>query len=322
MKTTKKYYSKGTKFLYLFILLMMFYAFPNSSYGLGKKEKQATKANDEIYYSPAGTYSDWYFPADKTYLSLEWTFVPVADPPASLAAEGLLHYYAYNFALVNSSPSVGGGYAGFQTNGIFKDIQEGKVINFSIWGSNAGKTNGLLNTGNGESGGVQIMYKYKWVINHKYHFQLKQGPSGTDSLGKWWGLWVKDENTGISTFVGEQRVVSHINGKDATSWGNHTSMFGEDLHWWKTLNGDKKYTDRSVFQCSAMAAIAITANNGTIKPLKFTNYTNSGKSVTGDNGFKSVNSIVTIYQDSVNFGVQHNLGTWASPAPNYLKKNK
>ncbi len=70
-----------------------------------------------------------------------------------------------------------------------------------------------------------------------------------------------------------------------------------------------------------MAAIEITANDGNIKPLKFTNYTNSGKNVTGDNGFKSVNSIVTIYRDSVNFGVQHNLGTWASPAPNYLKKN-
>jgi len=318
MKATKKHYS--ARVFYMVILLLMFFTFTNLSYGLGKKEKQGTKDTSEIYYSPAGTYSDWYFPADKTYLSLEWTFIPVADPPASLAEEGLLHYYAYNFALLNSSQDIGGGYAGFQTNGIFKDEPEGKVINFSIWGSNSGKTNGLLNTGNGESGGVQIMYKYNWTIDHKYHFQLKQGPSGIDSLGKWWGLWVKDENTGIYTFVGEQRVPSHINGKDAISWESHTSMFGEDLHWWKSLNGDKKYTDRSAFQCSAMAAIEITANDGTIKPLKFTNYTNSGKNVTGDNGFKSVNSTVTIYQDSVNFGVQHNLGYWAAPAPNYLKK--
>ena len=194
------------------------------------QQKSSTANDGQVYYGPGGTYSDWYFPADESYSSLEWTFVPVADPPASLAKEGLLHYYAYNFSLVNATGAVGGGYAGLQTNGIFKGAYEGKVINFSIWGSNAGKTDGLLNKGNEESGGVQIMYKYPWTVKHKYRFELKQGPSGIDSLGKWWGLWVTDETSGNKTFVGEQRVPAIIKGKSAVYWNAHTSMFGEDLH--------------------------------------------------------------------------------------------
>jgi len=272
----------------------------------------------QTYYSPGGTYSDWYFPSNESYQSLEWTFVPVVDPPASLAKEGLLHYYAYNFALVNASSAVGGGYAGFQTNGVFKDQTEGKVINFSIWGSNAGKTNGLLNKANDESGGVQIMYRYDWVVGHKYYFELKQGPSGIDSLGKWWGLWVTDKNTGRETFVGEQKVPARIDGQIATAWSDHTSMFGEDLHWWHSLEGEIKYTDCSAFQGSSMAAIDITANGGKVKPLRFVNMVNSGQPVTGSNGFKSVNCAVSLYQDSTNFNVQHNLGYWPTPAPNII----
>ncbi|HEV2352811.1 MAG TPA: hypothetical protein VGR89_01095 [Puia sp.] len=275
-----------------------------------------------IFYSPGGTYTDWYFPPKDGYSSLEWTFVPVVDPPASLAKEGLLHYYAYNFALVNATSAKGGGYAGFQTNGIFKDSFEGKVINFSIWGSNAGKTAGLLNAANDESGGVQIMHKYNWVIGHKYEFQLKEGPSGSDSLGKWWGLWVTDRYSGVQTFIGEQRVPDHINGKIADLWSSHTSMFGEDLHWWHSLNGEIKYTDCSDFQSSAMAAVGITANGGKVKPVHFINKVNSGEPVMGNNGFKSVNCDVSIYADSTRFDVQHNLGYWPSPPPDYVHGRK
>ncbi|WP_346236784.1 hypothetical protein ABDK00_013915 [Niabella insulamsoli] len=284
-----------------------------------QNSKPADVSDKPVYHSPGGTYSDWYFPA-QAYNSLEWTFVPVADPPASLALEGLLHYYAYNFALNNASSSVGGGYAGFQTNGLFKNTFQGKVINFSIWGSNAGKSEGLVNGGNEESGGFQIMYRYNWTIGHPYYFELKPGPSGSDALGKWWGLWVTDKATGVKDFVGEQRVPSLINGKEATTWSAHTSMFGEDLHWWRSLNGHQKYTEPSEFQSSAMAATDISANAGTVKPFKFINRHNSGKPVTGDTGFKSINSDVSIYSDSTTFNVQHNLGYWASPAPNYIEK--
>jgi len=286
-----------------------------------KNSGQNAAGSEPVYYSPGGTYSDWYFPASEGYTSLEWTFVPVADPPPDLAKEGLLHYYAYNFSLVNASGNTGSGYAGFQTNGIFKNAFQGKVINFSIWGSNGGRSKGLVNAANDESGGYQIMYKYNWVPGQQYRFQLKQGPSGEDALGKWWGLWVTNKTTGVKDFVGEQRVPSVINHKSAVLWNAHTSMFGEDLHWWQSLNGHTKYKEQTRFQPSAMAAIDITANEGRVKPVKFTSFTNSGKPVTGSNGFKSVNSTVSIYQDSI-FNVQHNLGYWTSPAPNFLKEQK
>lgn len=281
---------------------------------------QQANVPEPVYHSPGGTYSDWYFPKEVDYTSLEWTFVPVVDPPASLTKEGLLHYYAYNFSLINATGAVGGGYAGFQTNGIFKGKYEGKVINFSIWGSNAGKTTGLLNKSNDESGGVQIMFKYNWTEKHQYRFELKRGPSGVDSLGIWWGLWVTDEFSKATTFVGEQRVPAIINNKPANYWGGHTSMFGEDLHWWKSLNGNVKYPDCTAFQPSAMAAIKITANGGTVKPIKLTSYNNSGQAVKGSNGFKSVNCDVSLYTDSLNFNVQHNLGLWVLPAPNLIKE--
>jgi len=305
------------KILYVFTVVLMACFLVLIPYFFYKKSF-TQKERNTVNHSPGGTYSDWYFPTDKNYSSYEWTFVPVADPPASLTKEGLLHYYAYNFSLVNAINSMGGGYAGFQTNGIFKEAFEGKVINFSIWGSNAGKTSGLLNKHNEESGGAQIMFKYNWVVKHRYRFELKQGPGGEDSQGMWWGIWVTDEFTKIKTFIGEQRVPTVINGKRAVYWDAHTSMFGEDLHWWSSLNGDVKYPDCSAFQPSAMAAIDITANGGTVRPTKFTYFDNSGKPSTGSSGFKSVNCDVSIYRDSVHFNVQHNLGHWDLPAPNFL----
>ena len=163
------------------------------------------------------TYTDYYFPKG-AYESLAWTFVSVVDPPESLSEEGLLHYYAYNFSLVNSTREVGRGYAGFQSNGLFRGRAKGKVINYSIWGSNGGKTDGLLESDNTESGGHQIMYPFEWIEGLAYRFELREGPSGLDALGKWWGLWVEDVATGSVTFVGEQRVPSKINGRDATMW--------------------------------------------------------------------------------------------------------
>lgn len=275
-----------------------------------------------VYYSPGGTYSDWYFPNDQTYNSLEWTFIPVQDPPESLAKAGLLHYYAYNFGLQNATGAVGRGYAGFQTNGIFKNKQKGKVINFSIWGSNGGKSPAWVNKSNGESGGFQIMMPYKWVVGHHYRFELKAGPSGQNEKGKWWGLYITDLNTKKKDFVGEQRVPAIINGKSSTQWSPHTSMFGEDLHWWQSLNGNVKFTDPSSFQPSAMACVDITADGGKIRPVSFHNHTNSGEPVTADNGFKSVSAQVTLYHNDSTFDVQHNLGHWEKPAPNIIRSSK
>lgn len=269
-----------------------------------------------IYYSPGGTYSDWYFPSNDGYSSLEWTFVPVQNPSAGLAQAGLLHYYAYNFSLLNSTNNVGNGYAGFQTNGLFNGTAEGEVINFSIWGSNSALSSGLINPHASECGCYQIMYKYAWTIGHNYRFTLKEGHYPVGRAGKWWGLWVTDQNTNKLTFIGEQRVPATINGLSSRLLSGHTSMFGEDTHWQQTLNGDVKYTDCKHFHYSAMAALSITVN-GNLRPASSTSHTNSGQVNTGSNGFKTTNCPVTTYTDGL-LDVQHNLGSWPFPAPNSL----
>lgn len=266
---------------------------------------------------PGGTYSDWYFPASSGYSSLEWTFVPIQDPAPSLAQAGLLHYYAYNFAVTNATSAVGSGYAGFQTNGLFNGAPEGEVINFSIWGSNGGTSpTGLINPANTESGGYQIMLKFPWTVGDHYSFQLKAGASPTDSLGKWWGLWVTNQATGTITLVGQERVPATMGGLDSTTLSGHTSMFGEDTHWWNSINGATIY-NCSDFQSSAMVALHITAQNGSISPASFTTSTNSGQLNTGSSGYITSNCPVQVYSDS-QMDVQHNLGSWSPAATNYL----
>lgn len=263
-------------------------------------------------WAPGGTYSDWYF-ADPGYESLEWTFVAVADPPGSLAEEGLLHYYAYTFGVTNATGDVGGGYAGFQTNGIIFGAFRGKVVNFSIWGSNGGHSDGWVEDSNVESGGYQIMYPYAWSEGGAYRFELRQGPGGVDDRGKWWGLWVTDLSSGSETFIGEQRVPAIIDGRDATLMQGHTAMFGEDLHWWRTLPGVQDFHCGD-FEPSSMAAVEVTAAGGTVRPVRVEMFTNAGQVNANQVGRTQTNCNVEVraLEDG---GVQHVLGYWPDPAP-------
>ncbi len=269
--------------------------------------------------SPGGTYADWYFPGVGLE-SIEWTEVPIADPAISLTNDGLLHYYAYTFGVLNHTNEVGYGYAGFQTNGYINGIQQKrKVVNFSFWRSNGGKTSspGIMNSGNQESGGFQIMYPYSWSTGVRYKFQIKQGPSGVDAQGKWWGLWVTNLDSNSTTFIGEERVQTTINGLNSIQLNPRTGAFGEDLHWWRSLSGTIKYIC-SDFENSGMATIDVTANDGSVKPNNFSEFTNSLQpSVDPNNGYATTNCAVSNYKDS-NKNIQMNLGYWSPAAPNYL----
>lgn len=268
--------------------------------------------------SPGGTYADWWYPGSGL-TSIEWTVVPVQDPPQSLTTDGLLHYYAYTFGVNNQTSNVGYGYAGFQTNGIFQGIFKGKVINFSMWGNSGGKSPspGLVNNNNQESGGAQIMFPFIWTAGHQYRFQLKPGPSGTDATGKWWGLYVTDLQTSITTFIGEERVQTSINGKDSSLIEPHTGAFGEDLHWWRSLSGSTKYRCQD-FQNSSMAIINISGNNGSVLPNNFNAYTNSLQASTDpNNGYQTTNCVVSVYKKGTN--VQMNLGNWSPAAIDILR---
>ena len=268
---------------------------------------------DRGKWNPGGTYTYYNFPQG-AYESLTWTFVSVADPPESLSEEGLLHYYAYNFYLVNSTADVGGGYAGFQSDGRFRTRPQGKVINYSIWGSNGGKTDGLLEPNNTESGGYQIMYPFEWIEGLAYRFELREGPSGLDARGKWWGLWVEDVATGSVTFVGEQRVPTKINGRDAKMWSSGTNVFGEDVHWWRASRGEYICSD---FQPSSLAILEVTAGAKAIRPIQVRSHVPRGRVNTWPNGHVTTDCHVTLFE-STNGDVQHNLGFWPESPPNVV----
>ena len=267
-------------------------------------------------WTPGGTYTWYDFEAgDYGVDSISWTFLPVTDPPQSLADQGLLHYYAMNFGVTNSISGFGRGYAGLQTNGLMHGKQWRKSINFSIWGSNASRTNGQTEKDNFECKCHRILYEFSWEEGRAYRFVLKAGPSGTDREGKWWGLWVTDVATGTVTFLGEQRVPTRIQGLPATTLsprGIH--VFGEDLYWWLAAPGHVKYVC-SDFDPSSVAIIDVRA--GARKPVGITNITNGGNTFTNPNGYVAIGCHVTITEGGQG-NVQHNLGFWPEPPRNVV----
>ena len=264
-------------------------------------------------WGPGNTYTDYGFPGHE-YESLAWTFVPVADPPESLHQEELLHYYAYNFALRNSSPEVGFGYAGFYSDGPFRIRSRrrwGKAVNFSIWGSDAARTDGLVNPRNTECECHQIMFQYEWVEGRAYRFELRAGPSGTGVRGKWWGLWVADTATDSVTFIGEQRLPTAIGGRESTMWSPRTYAFGEDMHWWRSRNGAESFVC-SDFEPSSLAVVDVTAGPERTRPIRVSSSTSSGERDVGGNGHQTTLCHVTIHTAD-NGDVQHNIGFWPEP---------
>ncbi|MXW18623.1 MAG: hypothetical protein F4123_08500 [Gemmatimonadetes bacterium] len=261
-------------------------------------------------WGPGNTYTHYDFPG-AGYESLAWTFVPSADPPASLREKRLLHYYAYNFWLQNHTPEVGYGYAGFQSDGHLRGRRWGKVVNFSIWGSRDARTDGLRNPRNPECGCHQIMYQYEWVEGRAYGFELREGPSGSDANWKWWGLWVTDLATDSVTFIGEQRLPTRIQAEPSTMWSPSTAAFGEDLHWWRSRNGSQKFVC-SDFEASSLAVLDVTAGAGRQRPSRVESHTNSGNRDVAENGYETTLCHVTVFT-AENGDVQHNVGFWPEP---------
>lgn len=264
-------------------------------------------------WGPANTFTDYHFPGTE-YESLAWTLQPAVDPPESLREKDLLHYYAYNFTLRNHTPEVGLGYAGFQSDGhltVGNRNRWGKVVNFSIWGSSAARTDGLTESANTECGCHQIMYQYEWVEGRAYRFELREGPGGTDQNWKWWGLWVTDLETDSVTFIGEQRLPTRIEGRWAASLSARASVFGEDLHWWRSQNGAERFLC-SEFEPSSLAVLDVTAGAERVRPYRVTSRTSSGSRVVAENGYETSLCYVTVFT-AENGDVQHNLGFWPEP---------
>lgn len=251
------------------------------------------------------------------YDSLEWVFQPAVLP--SGLPNPILHYYAMEFWLLNSSSTLGFGYAGFQSNGQFEGAAQGQVVNFSIWGSTDGHSSGTpgVNLNNTEAGGVQIMVQYAFQVGHEYQFELRAGPSGSTSVANWWGLYVIDLTAAMqpSTFIGEILVPNSNSGQPMNQWQGATLMFGEDTHWWTADPGTVVY-QCSDFAPSSMACQSVTANGGEVAPSSWNFYTNSGQT-SSDNGYITTTCEVSEYQ--LGSRVQHNLGYQATLPPNVLQ---
>ncbi|MDE2985858.1 MAG: Ig-like domain-containing protein [Gemmatimonadota bacterium] len=265
-------------------------------------------------WGPGNTYTDYEFPGT-AYETLAWTFLPAADPPQSLSDKGLLHYYAYNFGLMNRTPAVGYGYAGFVTDGHLGGSRWGKAVNFSVWGSNAARSDGLIEPNNDECGCHQIMLLYEWVEGRRYRFELGPGPGGVDAEGKWWGLWVTDLATDSTSFVGEQRVPAMIGGRPSTMWEPNTSFFGEDLYWWRSRDGRERFIC-SDFEASSLAVLDVTAGDDEDRPVRVHPWTNSGWLDVAENGYETTLCHVTVFRSGDD--TQHNVGFWPEPPENVL----
>lgn len=262
-------------------------------------------------WGPGNTHTDWWFP-DTAYTSFAWTFLPAVDPPASLTTKGLLHYYAFVFWLQGSTPQLGFGYAGFQSNGRFAASNQGKVVNFSIWGSDASVTpRGMVDPRNPECRCHQIMLKYEYEIGRAYRFELREGPSGVEEQGKWWGLWVADLAADSVTFVGEMRVPTGSDGNPGAMLKPQAHVFGEDLYWWRSRHGGEQYVC-SDFEPSSLAVLDVVAGAEGHRAWNVSPYTTDGRLDVAENGYETTLCHVTVFA-AENGDVQHNVGFWPDP---------
>ena len=155
------------------------------------------------------------------------------------------------------------------------------------------------------------MVQYEWVEGRAYRFELREGPSGTGMQQKWWGLWVTDLVTDSVTYIGEQRVPTLIDGQESSLWSPRTSVFGEDLHWWRSRDGTEHFVC-SDFEPSSLAVLDVTAGPQQARPRQVSSSTNSGNTDIAENGYATTLCYVTVFT-AENGDVQHNVGFWPEP---------
>jgi hypothetical protein len=115
-----------------------------------------------------------------------------------------------------------GGYLGVQTNGGRGDGTTGDTAVFSLW--NATAASGPLCTAfGGEGSGYSCRAAYPIVAGRMYRYRLWR--METDAAGQWWGGWVKDQATGIETYLGKIRVARSLT--SATGVQNFSEYFGQ-----------------------------------------------------------------------------------------------
>ncbi|WP_419948373.1 hypothetical protein [Candidatus Palauibacter sp.] len=192
-------------------------------------------------WTPSMLYTTHQVAADmERIVGFEATWIPEKNPPESLHEKDLAHYYAFQFNYGNDSKA-GAGYFGLLTDADYRDTEVGQALNFSIWNSvayDSVREGAFAETDNRESGGARIMAPVEWEEGDSLTVRME---ASEHPDGYAYRLTLNGDLIG--------RI---IHTQSPQEFYYDTVFFGEDLHWWRTINHDEihecKDFERSVMQ--------------------------------------------------------------------------
>jgi hypothetical protein len=97
----------------------------------------------------------------------------------------------------------GSGYLGLQTNGTRFDGSNGDTAIFSIWNA-SGSRGPSCGRFAGEGTGLSCRIPYSPAEGNMYRLRIWRLEA--DSVGQWWGAWVKSQASGIERYIGSIRA--------------------------------------------------------------------------------------------------------------------
>ena len=163
-----------------------------------------TQIPDRAYlYEPisppvAPAYIDWRWGSDLAGLRELVTDFTIHNDVGDWSDQ-----HGYFLILIQNSISDAGFYFGLQTDANGR----GKALIFSRWGtrdlSNArySQTDGWTESAGHEGDFIGIRRSYDWGAGD-YRVRIAPDPGGLETDGEWFGLWITDLDTGITTWIG------------------------------------------------------------------------------------------------------------------------
>ena len=151
---------------------------------------------DPIRPPMAPAYIDWRWPNDQQHFSELVTEFTIHNDVGNWS-----NRYGYYLILTQNYISDTGFYFGLQTNANGR----GKAVIFSRWGTrdlaNArwSEADGWTESSGHEGDFIGVRRSYPWSASN---YQIRMGPDGLDSDGQWFGLWITDLATGVTTWIG------------------------------------------------------------------------------------------------------------------------
>ena len=177
------------------------------------------------------------------------------------------------------------GYIGLQTDGVRFDGTRGEMAIFSLWDATAavGRSCGTFG---GEGVGYSCRLAFPITTGRLYRLRVERMEA--DSVGQWWGGWVKDESTGIDHFIGKIRVAPTFTTMSRLQ--NFSEYFGRQVHcdkvpvsvvYWTPIVADRQedgtYRSGSTFDRGKVGP----CTGGGVTPYEFESGTRGVKVIQG-----------------------------------------